>query len=116
MKRTLLAAVIATFGTGSAFAGCNFYEHNEYQGASFGMSQGCAVLVGNDTSGCEGLAPQFMDGWNDKISSVQITNGSKAYLKQHGDGSGTVGIVQGTSAPAVPGHNDEASVVLCRYE
>lgn len=114
MKTTL--AILALLASASmAQAGCNFYEHNNFKGKSFGVSQGCVVLSGKSKAGCGGLPATFKNGWNDIISSVQITNGSKAYLKEHQDGSGQVGVIQGTSAKAVPGINDKASVVVCRY-
>lgn len=99
-----------------SYATCDFFEHNDRKGAKLILKDGeCAILAGNDAAGCEGLASKVVDGWNDKISSVELHFNSTAILKQHSDGSGKVVTVKGNrGVAALPDFNDEASVVLCR--
>ncbi len=117
MKMIFAAAAVALVGSGTmAQAGCDFFEHNDLQGAVFALKDGeCAVLSRNSAAGCEGLNPKVREGWSDRITSVRLNHNSTAMLQQHDDGSGAVKTVQGNrGVNSLPDFNDEASVVLCR--
>ncbi len=119
MKKLLAAAIyvsISTFVGTTAYAGCDFFEHNDRQGAKLALQDGeCAVLSRNNPNGCEGLKVRIVEGRNDKISSVTLNDDSTAVLKEHDMGEGEQLVVKGNRGVASLGaFNDKASVVLCR--
>jgi hypothetical protein len=76
-KLTLLGVTLALalFGHAASAASACFFEHTNFTGASFCRDAGTS---------------NFPTGWNDRVSSVQVTAGFRVELFQHINLGGTV--------------------------
>lgn len=114
--RTMLAGLVISMAAGAAQANCDFFEHINRGGEKLILKDGeCGVLVDENIDGCEGLAPKFIEGWNDRISSVELHHNSTAILKKDIGADSQAMTVKGNRGVAEVGDmNDQASILLCR--
>lgn len=112
-----LAATLFLTATGATHAGCDFFEHINFQGEVLRLADGeCAMLHPDHAQSdiCTGFKAVHRPEWNDRISSVRFHHNSIAELHPHVSRADDVYAVSKTAGEFPEPRNDEASTVICR--
>lgn len=118
---TKFAAAFLAFSSGAAGAGCTLYQHRDYGGAYWelsdlermkmvnGESLGCTT--NGHGGGCESTL--YEPSWNDNVSSFRVTPGCRLSLWEDVNEGGAR--FRSTRSYLYVGDawNDEASEALC---